>query len=88
MKKRVIVPLIVLFALSMAFAVYEGQNARGNKIKAEKIKISLNEKIRLLEDSLRYMSIRHEIERRNAVHFERAANSRKDKKGKDGHSRM
>ena len=80
MKKPTIALLMVLFALSIAFAIYEAQNAWKHEVKAEKIKIALNEKIRMLEDSLLYISARHEIERRHTAHFKRATKSMAEKK--------
>lgn len=75
MKKTTIALLIVLFALSMVFAIYEAHNARHYEVEAEKTKIALNEKIRMLQDTLRHMSARYEIEQRHAAHFKRATKS-------------
>ena len=79
MKKPTVVLLIVMSVLSITFAIHEAHNAWRHEVKAEKIKIALTEKIRMLEDSLLYISARHEIERRQTVYFEKAVKNINEK---------
>ncbi|ELR71736.1 hypothetical protein C900_02321 [Fulvivirga imtechensis AK7] len=73
MKKTVIILLTLLSTLSIAYAIYENAKTRSCQHKAATKEIALNEKIRLLEDSLANVHERLEMERKSATEARKTA---------------
>lgn len=73
MRKSIIILLSALSTLSIAYAVYENEKSKSCERKAATKQIALNEKIRMLEDSIANVHDRLEIERRSATEARKIA---------------
>lgn len=75
MKRPLTIVLLMLAVLSTAYAFYKYREVDGCRHKAARVEITLNEKIRILQDSLTHAYNELEIEKRNLLEVRKMAES-------------